>query len=80
MMKKKTMESSLFAESCQSFHRPIIALRMNRLNPDKQSLRKQNDAYLMEQIKQVWQDSGCRYGIRKVWHNLKQDGLAKLAR
>lgn len=53
---------------------------MNRLNPDKQSLRKQNDAYLMEQIKQIWQDSGCRYGIRKVWHNLKQDGLAKLAR
>ena len=24
--------------------------------------------------------SGCRYGIRKVWHKLKQDGLPKLAR
>lgn len=34
----------------------------------------------MEQIKQIWQDSGCRYGIRKVWHKLKQDGLSKLVR
>ena len=34
----------------------------------------------MEQIKQIWRDSGCRYGIRKVWHSLKQDGLPKLAR
>lgn len=40
-------------------------------NPEKQSRRKQNDAYLMEQIKRIWQDSGCRYGIRKIWHKLK---------
>lgn len=33
----------------------------------------------MEQIKQIWQDSGCRYGIRKIWHKLKQEGLPKLA-
>ena len=32
------------------------------------------------QIKQIWQASGCRYGIRKVWHKLKQDGLPKLGR
>ena len=49
-------------------------------NPEKQSRRKQNDAYLMEQIKRIWQDSGCRYGIRKIWHKLKQDGLPTLAR
>ena len=35
-------------------------------NPEKQSRRKQNDAYLTEQIKRIWQESGCRYGIRKV--------------
>ena len=34
----------------------------------------------MAQIKQIWQASGCRYGIRKVWHKLKQDGLPKLGR
>lgn len=49
-------------------------------NPEKQSHRKQSDKHLMEQIKQIWQDSGCRYGIRKVWHKLKQDGLPKLGR
>ena len=49
-------------------------------NPEKQSHRKQSDKHLMGQIKQIWQDSGCRYGIRKVWHKLKQEGLPKLAR
>ena len=34
----------------------------------------------MAQIKQIWQASGCRYGIRKVWHKLKQDGMPKLGR
>lgn len=42
--------------------------------PEKQSHSKQSDKRFMEQIKQIWQDSGCRYGIRKIWHNLKQDG------
>ena len=49
-------------------------------NPEKQSHRKQNDKHLMAQIKHIWQDSGCRYGIRKVWHKLKQDGMPKLGR
>ena len=49
-------------------------------NPGKQSHRKQNDAYLTEQIKRIWQESGCRYGIRKVWHKLIQEGLPKLPR
>ena len=49
-------------------------------NPEKQSRRKQSDKHLIAQIKQIWQDSGCRYGIRKVWHKLKQDGLPKLGR
>lgn len=34
----------------------------------------------MAQIKQIWQASGCRYGIRKVWNKLKQDGMPKLGR
>ena len=49
-------------------------------NPEKQSRRKQSDKHLMAQIKQIWQASGCRYGIRKVWHKLKQDGMPKLGR
>ena len=49
-------------------------------NPGKQSHRKQSDKHLMEQIKRIWQTSGCRYGIRKVWHKLIQEGLPKLSR
>ena len=49
-------------------------------NPEKQCRRKQSDKHLMAQIKQIWQASGCRYGIRKVWHKLKQDGVPKLGR
>ena len=55
-------------------------IKDEQANPEKQSHRKQSDKHLMEQIKQIWQDSGCRYGIRKVWHKLKQEGLPKLAR
>ena len=43
-------------------------------NPEKQCRRKQSDKHLMAQIKQIWQASGCRYGIRKVWH--KQSKMA----
>ncbi len=49
-------------------------------NPEKQSKRMQNDAYTLKQIKQIWQDSGCRYGARKVWQQLKKDGFNAIAR
>lgn len=55
-------------------------IKNEQANPEKQSRRKQKDAYLMERIKKAWQDSGCRYGIRKVWQTLKQDDLPTLAR
>jgi len=55
-------------------------IKDEQANPEKQSRRKQNDAYLIERIKKAWQNSSCRYGIRKVWHQLKQDDLPKLAR
>ena len=55
-------------------------IKDEQANPEKQSRRKQNDAYLSKRINKVWQKSGCRYGIRKVWHKLKQNGLPKLAR
>ena len=55
-------------------------IKDEQANPEKQSRRKQSDKHLMAQIKQIWQASGCRYGIRKVWHKLKQDGMPKLGR
>ena len=43
--------------------------------PDKRSLRSQHDDYYISEIKRIWQDSKCRYGARKVWQQMKADGL-----
>ena len=48
-------------------------------NPHKRSLRSQHDAYYIGEIKRIWQDSKCRYGVRKVWQQMKADGV-KVAR
>nr|WP_198329884.1 IS3 family transposase [Psychrobacter cibarius] len=48
-------------------------------NPHKRSLRRQHDDYYLSEIKRIWQDSKCRYGVRKVWQQMKSDGL-KIAR
>ncbi|MGP5686898.1 IS3 family transposase [Psychrobacter glacincola] len=44
-------------------------------NPKKRSLRSQHDDYYISEIKRIWQDSKCRYGARKVWQQMKSDGL-----
>ena len=48
-------------------------------NPHKHSLRRQHDDDYISEIKHIWQDSKCRYGARKVWQQMKADGL-KVAR
>ena len=47
--------------------------------PEKRSLRSQHDDFYISEIKRIWQDSKCRYGARKVWQQMKADGL-KVAR
>ena len=47
--------------------------------PEKRSLRSQHDDYYISEIKRIWQGSKCRYGVRKVWQQMKADGL-KVAR
>lgn len=41
---------------------------------EKRSKRALDDQHYVEQIKRVWQESAGRYGIRKVWEQLKQEG------
>ena len=47
--------------------------------PEKRSLRSQHDDFYLSEIRRIWQDSKCRYGARKVWRQMKADGL-KVAR
>ncbi|MGP5069711.1 MULTISPECIES: IS3 family transposase [Psychrobacter] len=44
-------------------------------NPHKRSLRSQHDDFYLSEIIRIWQDSKCRYGVRKVWQQMKADGL-----
>lgn len=43
-------------------------------NPEHRSKRDLHDQHYAEQIKRIWQESAGRYGIRKVWEQLKQEG------
>lgn len=45
-------------------------------HPEKHSKRDLHDQHYAEQIKQIWQESAGRYGIRKVWEQMKQDGYS----
>ena len=44
-------------------------------NPEKRSQRSQHDDFYLNEIKRIWQDSKCRYGTRKVWKQLKAEGI-----
>ena len=44
-------------------------------NLGKRSLRQQNDDFYISEIKRIWQDSKSRYGVRKVWQQMKTDGI-----
>jgi transposase InsO family protein len=45
------------------------------LNPSLQSLRAQRDGQLIPQIEQIWKDNFKVYGVRKVWHSLRRQGV-----
>jgi transposase InsO family protein len=56
---------------------PSIYYRAKDLedNPEKRSQRSQYDDFYLSKIKRIWQDSKCRYGARKVWQQIKVDGI-----
>ena len=48
------------------------AYRARQKNP---CMRSQKDKELCHEIRRVWNDNFCVYGARKVWHQLKREGL-----
>src|SRR5512143_4155720 len=44
-------------------------------DPDRRSARAKRDERLREQIPQVWNDNFQVYGARKVWRQLRRDGV-----
>jgi putative transposase len=53
------------------YHRRVAQIR----NPALLSTRSQRDAVLVEQIKRVWHLNYEVYGVKKVWRQLKRDGM-----
>ena len=41
---------------------------------NRKSFRYYHDAFLLVEIKRVWEGSRCRYGARKVWKELHREG------
>jgi transposase InsO family protein len=52
------------------------AYAARRANPERSPARAKRDAGLRERIEQVWHKNCRVYGVRKVWRQLKRDGVA----
>ena len=53
--------------------------KIREKDPTKRPARAVRDAELCEQIERVWKENLGVYGVRKVWHQLKREGV-KVAR
>ena len=46
------------------------------MHPDRRCRRAQRDAWLRTQIQRVWDENFAVYGPRKVWQQLRREGVA----
>jgi putative transposase len=44
-------------------------------DPDRRSKRWKRDEVLQVEIRRVWEENFCVYGVRKVWKQLKREGF-----
>lgn len=44
--------------------------------PQRRPARARRDEQLGEQIRRIWYEHHAVYGVRKVWNQLKREGLA----
>jgi len=49
--------------------------RKQRIDPELRSTRAKRDEYLKVEIYRVWDQNYRVYGIRKIWHQLKREGI-----
>ena len=51
------------------------ACKARAANPDRRSQRAKPDDELREHIGRVWKANFCVYGVRKVWRQLRREGI-----
>lgn len=44
-------------------------------NPERRADRYRQDAFLTAETQQVWEENFCIYGARKVWRQLRREGV-----
>ena len=47
-----------------------------RADPEQRSVRTQRDEVLMAQIQRVWDENFQVYGVRKIWRQMRREGIA----
>jgi putative transposase len=47
-----------------------------RVNPDRLPLRERRDIRLRDEVRRVWEENFQVYGVRKVWRQLRREGIA----
>ena len=48
---------------------------VRRADPSRLPLRAQRDAELRREVQRVFEENLCVYGVRKVWHQLRREGV-----
>jgi hypothetical protein len=48
------------------------------VNPEHRAKRDLHDLQHAEEIKRIWKESSGRYGVRKVWQQLKRDRRSRV--
>jgi transposase InsO family protein len=49
--------------------------KARQADPGRLPARAQRDAWLIDQIRRVWEDNFQLYGVRKVWRQLRREGV-----
>jgi putative transposase len=49
--------------------------KAQRVQPERRSLRRTRDAIMQKEIRRVWEGNFSVYGPRKVWRQLKREGV-----
>jgi putative transposase len=60
---------------CEVLEFPSSTYYAGKKREREPSRRAVKDEELLEQIRRVWSDSGKRYGVKKVWKQLRREGI-----
>jgi putative transposase len=50
-------------------------MKARERDPSRMPARQRRDVQLCEQVRRVWQENFCAYGVRKMWKQLKREQI-----